>query len=400
MSAIKIKDDIYSVGVLNPNMRTFDVIMKTEYGTSYNAYLIKSEKTALIETVHPRYFDEYFENISSVVDPTTIDYVIMNHNEPDHSGSLAKLFEAAPQIKVITSQAGSIYLKFITNKPDLEIITVKDGETLDLGGGKVLKFINAPFLHWPDSMFTWLESEKIVFTCDFLGAHYCEPRMFDKHVTYEKHYEDAFKWYFDAIFGPFKPFVIKGLDKLNALDADFTCTSHGPILQKGGFLEAAKERYALWSLPQTREHKYIPIFYCSAYENTEKLAIKIADGIKSVLPDADVETYDANENPMADLGAKINNCDAFLLGSPTINRDAVGPIWQLATSIDAINTKGRPCAVFGSFGWSGEAVPMLVARLQSLKLSVFENGLVCRFVPSDEELGSALDFGKRFAKAL
>lgn len=400
MSAIKIKEDIYSVGVLNPNMRIFDVIMKTDFGTSYNAYLIKGEKTALIETVHPRYFNEYFENISSIVDPSTIDYVIMNHNEPDHSGSLAKLFEAAPQIKVITSQAGSIYLKFITNKPDLEIITVKDGQTLDLGAGKVLKFINAPFLHWPDSMFTWLESEKIAFTCDFLGAHYCEPRMFDKHVTYEKRYEQAFRGYFDAIFGPFKPFVIKGLDKLKTLDADFVCTSHGPILQKGGFLESAKERYALWSLPQTRERKYIPIFYCSAYGNTEELATKIAEGIKSVLPGAHVRTYDANEYSPADLEAKINNCDAFLLGSPTINKDAVRPIWQLATSIDAINSKGRVCSVFGSFGWSGEAIPMLVARLQSLKLSVFEDGFSCRFVPSVEELEGAVEFGKRFAKTL
>jgi flavorubredoxin len=199
MAAIKIKDHIFSVGVLNPNMRIFDVIMKTEYGTSYNAYLIKSEKNVLIETVHPRYCDEYFENIKSVIDLEKIDYVIMNHNEPDHSGSLAKLFELAPQIQVITSQAGGIYLKSITNEPDLNIRVVKDGETLDIGGGKVLKFISAPFLHWPDSMFTWLESDKVAFTCDFLGAHYCEPRMFDSHVTYESKYDTAFLGSFQTL---------------------------------------------------------------------------------------------------------------------------------------------------------------------------------------------------------
>lgn len=400
MPAIKIKENIYSVGVLNPNMRTFDVIMRTEYGTSYNAYLIKGEKTALIETVHPRFFEEYYENIKSIVDPTTIDYIIMNHNEPDHSGSLAKLVEAAPQIKIITSQAGAVYLKNIMNKADAEVKTVKDGETLDLGAGKVLKFINAPFLHWPDSMFTWLESDKTVFTCDFLGAHYCEPRMVDEYVSYPKSYREAFRGYYNAIFGPFKSYVLSGLEKLNKLDADYVCTSHGPILQKGVFLDCAKKQYEEWSQPQVHHEKVIPIFYCSAYSNTEALAFRIADGIKSVLPGAQVETFDANELPIDVLAAKMNESDAFLLGTPTINRDAVRPIWMLATSIDAINAKGKPCAVFGSFGWSGEAVPMITERLKSLKLSVFEEGYRCRFVPSNTELEGAFEFGKRFAESL
>jgi NADH oxidase (H2O-forming) len=400
MPAIKINDNVYSVGVLNPNMRTFDVIMKTEYGTSYNAYLIKGEKTALVETVHPKFFDEYIENIRSVVDPSTIDYIIMNHNEPDHSGSLAKLIEAAPQIKIITSQAGAIYLKNIINKPEVEIKTAKDGETLDLGAGKVLKFINAPFLHWPDSMFTWLGSDKMVFVCDFLGAHYCEPRMFDKYVSYPSYYKEAFKGYYNAIFGPFKPYVLSGLEKLNALDVDYACTSHGPILQKGVFYECAKEQYSLWSKPNERTEKCISIFYCSAYSNTEALAFRIADGIKTVLPNANIETYDANELPIDGLAAKMNDSDAFLLGSPTINRDAVRPIWMLASSIEAINAKGKPCAVFGSFGWSGEAVPMITERLKSLKLNVFEDGYKCRFVPSDSELEGAFEFGRRFAKSL
>ena len=400
MAAIQIKENIYSVGVLNPNMRIFDVIMKTEYGTSYNAYLIRGKKNVLIETVHPRYFEEYFENISSVIDPHDIDYLIMNHCEPDHSGSLAKLLEAAPQIQVLTSPAGSIYLKSITNAPDIRMRAVKDGETLDIGDGKALRFISAPFLHWPDSMFTWLESKKIAFTCDFLGAHYCEPRMFDRHVTYPQRYEQAVRVYFDAIFGPFKPYVLKGLQKLDGLDPDYVCTSHGPILTRNVFLEPARKRYLEWSTPAAREHRFIPLFYCSAYGNTEALGQEIAKGISSVLPDAEVRTYDINENDFADLQHKINECDAFLLGTPTINRDAVQPVWRLATSIDAVNSKGRPCSVFGSFGWSGEGVPMIVDRLKSLKLTVFEDGLTCRFVPSKDELSAACEFGRRFARSL
>lgn len=400
MGAIQITKDIYSVGVLNPNMRIFDVIMRTEFGTSYNAYLVKGDKNVLIDTSHPRYYDEYLENIASVIDPKKIDYVVMNHCEPDHSGALAKLLALAPQAQVLSTPAGSIYLRAITNISPLNLRVVKNGETLDIGGGKVLKFIHAPFLHWPDSMFTWLESEKVAFTCDFLGSHYCEPRMFDRHVTYPERYERAFHEYFDAIFGPFKPYVLKGLDKLEALGADMVCTSHGPILTKGGFLPEAEKRYREWATPEVREHPFIPLFYCSAYGNTERLAKEIARGIRDVRPDARAELYDINANDFCNLREKLNNCDAFLLGTPTINRDAVLPVWELACSVDAVNAKGRLCSVFGSFGWSGEGVPLVVERLKSLKLNVFENGLTCRFIPSDAEIKDAFEFGKRFVKAL
>lgn len=400
MAAIKIKDGIYSVGVLNPNMRIFDVIMKTEFGTSYNAYLITGEKNILIDTVHPNYFDEYLENIRSVIDPAKIDYVIMNHNEPDHSGSLAKLFEAAPQIQVLASPAGKIYIGNITNKPGLPVRAVKDGEELDIGGGKKLRFIHAPFLHWPDSIFTWLESDKIAFTCDFLGSHFCEPRMFDSRVLYQSFFESAFRVYFDAIFGPFKPYVQKGLAKLNELDAEFVCTSHGPILTKGGFLETAKARYDEWSTPATHAAKQIPVFFCSAYGNTGLLAEKIADGIRSVLKEAEVGTFDLNYHDIGEMKAKMNESDAFLLGSPTINKDAVPHVWEMACAVDAVNCKGKPVSAFGSFGWSGEAVPGLIARLKALKTNVFEEGFVCRFVPSKDDIQAAFDFGARFAKTL
>ncbi len=381
-------------------MRIFDVIMRTEFGTSYNSYLIKGEKNVLIETTHPRYFDEYIENVRSVIDPSKIDYVIMNHNEPDHSGSLAKLLQVAPQIQVLASQAGCIYLRSITNLPGAHLRAVKDGETLDLGGGKILRFMIAPFLHWPDSMFTYYEAEKTIFTCDFLGSHYCEPRMVDIHVTYPQRYESAFENYFYAIFGPFKPYVLKGLAKLATVEADTVCTSHGPVLTKGGYLDQAKALYEKWSQPAVRTRKYIPIFYCSAYGYTGKLGEKIAEGIKKVLPDAEVELMDANEHPFEEMTKKLNENDGFLLGSPTINKDAVRPIWLLAASLDLVNAKGRPASAFGSFGWSGEAVPMLIERLKGMKLNVFENGYTARFVPSEEEYAGAVDFGKRFAEQI
>lgn len=400
MGVIKIKDGIYSVGILNPSLRIFDVIMKTEFGTSYNAYLLTGEKNVLIETVHVKYLDEYIENIQSIIALSEIDYIVMNHNEPDHSGSLSRLLELAPQAQVLTSPAGKIFIPQITNTPMPMLKAVQDGEILDLGGGRTLKFIHAPFLHWPDSMFTWLESDKTVFTCDFLGTHFCEPRMLDDRIINMSLYENAFWEYYEAIFSPFKSYVLNGLSKLNNLDVEIACTSHGPILHKGVFYETAKARYEKWSTSEVRTNKKIPIFYCSAYGNTAALAKIIAEGIKSVLTDAAIDLFDVTTADPCSLTGRMNDADAFLLGTPTINKDALLPIWQLVNSIDAINSKGKPVSVFGSYGWSGEGIPAVISRLKAFCMTVFEEGFKCRFVPSIAELQSAYDFGVRFANSI
>lgn len=400
MGVIKIKDGIYSVGVLNPTLRIFDVIMKTEFGTSYNAYLLTGEKNVLIETVHVKYFDEYIDNIQTIIDPAKIDFIVMNHNEPDHSGSLSRLLELAPQAQVLTTPAGKIFLPLITNMPMPSLRAVQDGEIIDIGGGRSLKFIYAPFLHWPDSMFTWLESDKVVFTCDFLGTHFCEPTMMDSRIQTMALYETTFIEYYEAIFSPFKSYVLNGLSKLNDLDVEVACTSHGPILHKAAFYEEAKRRYEKWSTVEARTNKLIPIFYCSAYGNTTALANKIAEGIKSVLKEAAVDLYDLTATEPCGLAGMMNDADAFLFGTPTINKDALPVVWQLINSIEAINSKGKHVSAFGSYGWSGEGIPAVIARLKGLNMDVFEEGYKCRFVPSEVELQAAYDFGARFAEAI
>ncbi|WP_040196904.1 FprA family A-type flavoprotein [Candidatus Soleaferrea massiliensis] len=400
MSVCKITDNIYSVGILNPNLRVFDIVMATDYGTSYNSYIVKGkEKTALVETCHLTYFDAYLENIRSVCRLEEIDYIILNHCEPDHSGALAKLAELIPNATIVVSTAGSIYLKNITNNKDLKVRVAKDGDTLDLGG-KELKFISAPMLHWPDSMFTWDKDDKVLFSCDFLGSHYCEPLVFDYNIVYKDAYEKAFKGYYDAIFGPFKPYVLAGLQKMEGLDIEFVANSHGPILTKNGLLEYAKEMYKVWSQPQKNPVKTIPVFYCSAYGNTGKLAEKIKEGILEVYSDARVDVCNIIEHDMAQLSALLNSCDAFAVGSPTINRDAVPPVWVLLSHVDAINNQKKPCLAFGSFGWSGEAVPNIAARLNGLKMKVFGDGYKVCFVPSEEDLQKAKELGREFAQSL
>lgn len=397
---MRITDAVSYTGVQNPNMRVFDVIMRTEYGTSYNSYLVKgSEKTALIEASHLTFFDYFLDNIREVIGEGTIDYLVLNHTEPDHSGCVAMLMELYPDLTVVVSQAAAIYIKNITNQPDIKLRVVKDGDSISLGD-KTLQFINAPFLHWPDSMFTWLPEEKVLFSCDFLGCHYCEPQVMDTRIAYPKAYETAFRYYYDCIFGPFKPYVLKGLEKIQGLDIDFVCNSHGPVLTKGAQLEKAMALYREWSAPMIRDHKLIPIFYCTAYGNTALLGEAVAKGIHKVLPDAEVVLYNIIEHSMDLLAEQLNSCDAALIGALTINREAVPPIWQLLGNIEAVNFAKRPVALFGSFGWSGEAFPHVAERLTSMKANVFKKQFKINFVPSENDLESAEAFGMEFAQTL
>ena len=396
----KITDSIFNVGVLNPNVRVADVVVQTPNGTTYNSYIVKgSEKTALIETVHRDYFDKYVENVEKIIDIDKIDYLVMNHNEPDHSGAIEKLAKLNPKMTVITSPAGAIYLKNITNDSNLRLKVVKNDETIGLGD-KTLRFISAPFLHWPDSMFTWVEEEKTLFTCDFLGCHYCEPYGFDFEITDKSAFFSSLKIYYNCIFSPFKKYVNSGISKIKSLHISFVCPSHGPVLTKDCMLDQVLEKYNKWSSPQKRKNPLIPIFYCSAYGNTKRIAEAISKGIKSQIPTADVALYNVVECDLSDLSGELNKSDAFLVGSPTINKDAVSPIWNLLSTIDAINCAKKPVATFGSFGWSGEATSQIESRLKSLKLSTFDENFKICFTPTESDLKNATKFGERFAKSL
>ena len=395
MSAIKLRENLWSVGVLNPSLRVFDIVMESKFGTSYNAYLLTGEKNVLIETVHTDYFDEYLDNIRQVIPVEDVDYLIMNHNEPDHSGSVAKLMAVCPKLEVIATKAGKKHLQDITNL-DLPCRTVAAGDTLDLGD-RVLEFIPAPMLHWADSMFTWDSKGKTLFTCDFLGCHFCEPTMLDKNIHAKEAYEGEFAYYYAGIFGPFKPSVLSGLDKMPA-DVELVCPSHGPCLTET--IARAKELYRTWSTPAPKTRRTAFVVYASAYGCTAALAAKIRDGVLSVLPSAECKTYNIIDFDLATLAAELNGSNAFAIGSPTLNADAVPPVWNLIASIDAINIKKRPVAVFGSYGWSGEAVPALVARLTALKLNVVGEGLKACFVPSEAELAKAFELGAMLAQSI
>lgn len=396
----QITDSVYYTGVLNPQLRVFDVIMRTEYGTSYNAYVVKgSEKIALIEASHASFFNDYLQKIEAVLQGDTPDYLVLNHCEPDHTGCIPKLLERYPDLTIVVSQAGSIYIKNIVNQPDLKLQTVKQGDSIDLGG-KTLEFIHAPFLHWPDSMFTWLPQEQVLFSCDFLGCHFCEPRVLDSEVVYEKQYWDALQYYYETIFRPFDPYVRQGLEKIAGLDIEVVCNSHGPVLTKNGFLHQVLENYTAWSKPVVHAVKQIPVFYCTAYGNTQMLAEAAVRGIKKVLPDAESIAYNIIEYDMQKMQELMNESDAFVIASPTINRDAVPPVWDLLSKMDAIRIQKRPVALLGSFGWSGEALAHIAERLTSVKAHVLEERLRVAFTPTEQDIAAAEKLGETLANTL
>ena len=395
MSAIKLRENIWSVGIQNPALRVFDIVMESKYGTTYNAYLVTGgEKTALIEAVHKDYFDELVRNVEEVMPIEKVDYLIMNHTEPDHSGGVRALLDRCPNLTVLCSASAKKFLSAISNE-EFPCRVVKNGDTLDLGG-KTLKFISAPLLHWPDSMFTWDEADKTLFTCDFLGAHFCEPTMLDTNVHYPEVYLGQVKHYFECIFGPFKPYVLAGLDKIADLDPAIVCNCHGPCLTER--YEEIKELYRAWSTPVPYERKRAAVLYCSAYGCTTALAQAAAEALKE--EGLEVSLRDVTFTPLAESAALANDADLLMVGSPTINRDAPKAIWDVLCSIDAVNCARKPAAVFGAYGWSGEAPEMLRTRLAMLKYNVPEQAFRVLFTPTEADLEAVKALARETAAKL
>lgn len=392
---MKINNHLHYVGVLNPAMRIFDIIMETGYGTSYNSYLVKgSEKTALIDASHETFKNAFLDNISNITDPSSIDYLIVNHTEPDHSGAIVSLLELNPDITIYATTAAIKNLGAITGR-EFKSVAVKDGDKLSLGD-LTLSFIIAPNIHWPDTMMTYLEEYATLFSCDFLGAHFAEPTMYRDKVPYANLYEQEFKNYFYAIMHPFSSFVLKALDKIKDLNIELVCPSHGPLLNKEAFAEASR-LYKEWSTPKSIEQKSVVIYYVSAYGYTRKMAAYLADKLKE--KNINVSSFDVIKTSPEEISTHLFD-DAFIFGSPTINRAALKPIWDTISSIDAVSAQGKPFATFGCYGWSGEACDQLNERLTKLKLKQVSESVRSRFAPTDETYAALDELAENIANSL
>lgn len=394
MKALPLKDGISYIGVQDHDLRVFDIIMYTEFGTSYNSYLVQgSEKTAIIETVKVKFIDEYIEKIKTLTDLDKIDYIVVNHTEPDHVGSVEKLVELMPNAQIVGSASALKFLKNITNT-EFKSILCTCVDSIDLGG-KTLKFIPAPFLHWPDSIYTYLEEDKVLFTCDSFGSHYAHDEVLLSTVTKRDDYEKALRYYYDMIFGPFKQHMLNAIAKIEDLEIDMICNGHGPVLDKDpmNIVQTCKE----WSTevnPNTKKSIVIP--YVSAYGYTETMAEEIKKTIDANFSDqVETELFDMVEADKQDVLDKIYWADGILFGSPTINSDALPPIWDILISLNPIVHGKKYASAFGSYGWSGEAVKNIEARLKQLRFKVIP-GLRVEFKPSQTDLTAVSDYAKEF----
>lgn len=390
MKTTKLKENIYWVGVNNPELRVFDIIMETKKGTTYNSYLIDDEKVAIIDSVKDGYFEEALEKIKGVIGERKVDYIIVQHTELDHSGSLSKLLEVYPEAVVVATTAAIKYLKEITNREFTSKVATED---ICLGKN-TLQFISAPNLHWPDTMFTYVKEEKILFTCDFMGCHYSPVNCITDACSGD--YFEEMKYYFEVIMGPFKKFVNKGLDKIKDLQIDIVAPSHGPIHVDD--IKMYFDLYRQWAEVHEIKEKNIQIFYVSAYGNTQAMGEYLAEKINDKSIKAEV--HEITSMSLSDIVELIEKASGIMIGSPTINQDAVKPAWDVLSLVCPITNRGKVAAAFGSYGWSGEGTAMITERLRSLKFKVLPEGLKFNFVPDKKEYEAADKFIEEYLQLL
>lgn len=405
IEVVTLKKDIYWLGILDPTLDVFDIIMETKYGTTYNSYLVNTTEGAiLIETVKEKYFDHYLEKIKEQIsDLSNIKYIITNHTEPDHAGSIGRLLEICPDITVIGSKTAITYLKDLLNM-DFNYLTAESLKTFTFGE-RTFEFIPAPFLHWPDSMYTYIKNDNVLFTCDSFGSHYSPKygiKLSEVPEHEEANYQDALLYYYTAIFSPFKSYVLKALDKINHLKLDMICNGHGPVLDTR--IDEIIDTYRTWSTPAPKlERKKVVIPYVSAYGYTGELAEAIAKGINEVDSNIDVVMHDLDILNYPQVKDSIINsfadADGILFGTCTINGDALPIIWDLAINLNPIVHGGKIISAFGSYGWSGEGVDNIMDRLNQLRMKVID-GFKIKFRASDREMEEAINFGKLFANCI
>lgn len=394
--AIKISPDVYYVGVSDADIRTFDIIMKTANGTTYNAYLIKTEEGVIIlDTVKEEFQEEFFEKVESLCSYEDIKYIVMHHLEPDHSGALPELTKRAPQAKIFISPMAQPMLKSIGKRDNMKFETVWTNKEIKLGS-KTLKFLSTPNLHWPETMSSYLVENEILFSGDVFGSHYYDSRVFDDLVG---DFDYAFKYYYDHIMRPFKSDVLKALRLYEPLAIDIIANLHGPIIRH----DPSKylNLYKKWSSKNEKLHgkKVVSIFYVTSYKNTKEMAKSIFDGIESN-ESLIANIYDLTALDESNMISILEESTGIIVGSPTINGDVPKPVWDLLSCMMLIEKRGKFGGCFGSYGWSGEAVEMMNSRLKSLKFRVPLPPMKIKLIPTKEELLDCYDFGREFGEVV
>lgn len=376
MKARKIKDRIYWMGSVDWDRRLFDALVPLPDGTSYNAYLIEgSEKTALLDTVDPPMADELLAKLEGIA---MIDYVVSQHAEQDHSGTIPRVLKKYPDAKLITTPKAKGMLIDLLRIPEESFITVKDGETISLGD-KTLKFIHAPWVHWPETMLTYLEEDKILFSCDFFGSHIATT---DLYVTDEGRVYEAAKRYYAEIMMPFRNVIEKNLEKLESFDIEMIAPSHGQMYPRPAFIIDA---YRDWTLAPSRNTVVIP--YVSMHESTKKMVDHFVSALVEM--GVRVEQFNLEVTDIGKLAMALVDAATIVIGTPTILAGPHPYAAYAAFLANALRPQTKFLSIIGSYGWGGKTVETLAGMIPNLNVEVI-NPVLCKGVPSEDDF-KALD---------
>ncbi|MCK9605602.1 MAG: FprA family A-type flavoprotein [Methylomonas sp.] len=397
--AVALSERVHWIGALDPNLRTFDIILKTANGTSYNAYIVRgSDGVAIIDTVKEGFGNDFFARLESVADYAEIKVIVLNHLEPDHTGALPELMRRAPQAQLFISQKAQSMLKGLLKQEQLSFTPVLTGDSVSLGD-RSLQFLHTPYLHWPDTQCTYVPEESMLFSGDVFGCHFCDNRLYNDQVG---DFRFSFEYYYAHIMRPFKEYVVRALELIEPLPLTLIAPTHGPILRDRPQRYVQRYRQLSSSALHSEisaQQKTLLIFYISSYGNTKRMAEAIYQGAMQV-EDVRVSLYDLEGSEVGPFVDLIEEADGLVFGTPTINGDAVKPIWDLLSSLTVINLKSKLGGVFGSYGWTGEGVRLVEDRLRGLKLRVPIPGLRVKLIPTDDEIIECKAFGLELAQEL
>ncbi len=378
-----VKNNVNWVGYMDWELERFH---GDEYsilnGSSQNAYLIQEEKTVLVDTVWTPHRDDFVNNLKEEIDLHEIDYIVMNHGEADHSGSLAALLKEIPGTPVYCTAAAVQSLEGQYGKQGWNFHTVKTGDTLDIGNGKQLIFVEMKMLHWPDSMATYMTGDNILFSMDAFGQHFAVEEMFNDCADQAKLYKEAMK-YFANILSPFAPLVTKKLEEISKLNLpiDIIAPAHGVVWRDHP--EQIVEKYAEWA--NAYQENQITVAYDTMWEGTAKLAHAIADEIHVQSPDAVVKVYNISKTDKNELMTEVFKSKAIAVGSPTCVNDVLTSVAGWLSFLKTLKFRGKKAAAFGCYGWSGESVKILKEKLGAAGFKVVDPEVKSCWNPDEDD---------------
>ncbi len=394
--SLNVKSNIYWVGKIDWELRKFHGDeYSTHRGSSYNSYLIKEDKVALVDTVWTPFAKEYVENLAKEIDLNKIDYIIANHAESDHSGALPELMRRIPDTPIYCTKNGVKSLKGHYHQ-DWNFQVVKTGDKLSLGS-KELIFVEAPMLHWPDSMFCYLTGDNILFSNDAFGQHYASEYMFNDLVDPNELAEECIKYYAN-ILTPFSPLVTKKIKEVLSfnLPLDMICTSHGIIWRDKP--EQIVEKYMTWA--DSYQENQITLIYDSMWNGTRIMAEKIAEGIKDSDDKVNVKLFNLAKSDKNDVITEVFKSKAILVGSPTINKGILVSVAGMLEEIKGLKFKNKKAAAFGSYGWSGESNKIISESLKTAGFEIINDGIKVLWQPDQEGRAQCIEYGKAFVAGL